>query len=446
MSDKILQKGGDTMKKNCFNESIKKYIDKNGNTVKNYKNMCEILGEQITSGVAKQNQLERWKIYFDYNKIGHRFEITRIYDEATTRENEKQYFNKKKSLKLFARSLYRKELVAILLYIIKKSDGSHLWESKLNLAIKCGLMNEHVKGKVKYKDYTSYRSKIKKTEGQARYLSVNMYKHFYCLFSQSLKKGVYNVINSALEAMQELEIITCNTIYVGLKEKEFIPLSINEIIKYKQIENKVLEEIYPEYAIKVSSPKKQIRIKDLMYFPNLIERFYEGLSELINKQMNYKMVLQYYDIYITDEGFELSNAIKDENDFESIKQHLNETYVDNVYNRENEKIRKYKRQSNDIETEFKVGNKELAMWYQIKQIAYYNKIELLDQFINCNDPIDAIIIDDEYPIISEEDSKKSAVEILNELNIQTKKIKEDEIAIKEDLFNEILESELEIKE
>lgn len=183
-----------------------------------------------------------------------------------------------------------------------------------------------------------------------------------------------------------------------------------------------------------------------MYFPNLIERFYEGLSELTNKQMNYKMVLQYYDIYITDEGFELSNAIKDENDFESIKQHLNETYVDNVYNRENEKIRKYKRQSNDIETEFKVGNKELAMWYQIKQIAYYNKIELLDQFINCNDSIDAIIIDDEYPIISEEDSKKSAVEILNELNIQTKKIKEDEIAIKEDLFNEILESELEIKE
>lgn len=51
-----------------------------GMEIKNYKELCRILDVKETSGRAKLNQLEWFQIYFNYNKIGHKFIITDIYD------------------------------------------------------------------------------------------------------------------------------------------------------------------------------------------------------------------------------------------------------------------------------------------------------------------------------------------------------------------------------
>lgn len=51
---------------------------------KNYRKICEYLHEPIKTGKSKQLQLEDWKRYFEYERNGNAFVITKVYD--TVRE------------------------------------------------------------------------------------------------------------------------------------------------------------------------------------------------------------------------------------------------------------------------------------------------------------------------------------------------------------------------
>lgn len=423
-------------------ERIRTYIIKNGNTIKNYVMMCEILDEKTTSGEAKQNQLDRWKVYFDYKKTGHKFEIIKIYDDETIEENEKEYFNETEIRKLFSRSPYRKDLIAILIYIVRSSQDGNLLTNEINLAIQCGLLNKNVKGKIKYKDYIDFR-KLLISEGiRKEYFSIGMYKLLYCIFSRSLKNGVYKIIKSALNALKELKLITYRIIYVGLKGKDLVALTFDEIVKYEQIEDEILAEIYPAYLKEASRPKDKIKIQDLMYYPHLLEKFYDIKGEKV-KEMGYKNISKYYDIYLADdfEHPETIEEIKNEKDFDKVSKRLNKTYVDKVLEREKTKIKKAKAESEGINTELYIGIGDMDAWYQFKRIAYYNKVELLDQYVNCNESIDVANIDDEYTDIINVDSCISAYEILKDLKIFSKKIQEDELIIKEEAYDELMKEE-----
>lgn len=52
-----------------------------GMEVKNYKTMCELLGEEVKEGNSKKAQIANWQRYFSFKKQGQRFLITEIYDE-----------------------------------------------------------------------------------------------------------------------------------------------------------------------------------------------------------------------------------------------------------------------------------------------------------------------------------------------------------------------------
>lgn len=53
---------------------------KTGDTIKNYKVLCELLGENQKAGNSKKAQLKDWERYFKYEKKGYSFTITHIYD------------------------------------------------------------------------------------------------------------------------------------------------------------------------------------------------------------------------------------------------------------------------------------------------------------------------------------------------------------------------------
>lgn len=59
---------------NCTNLSV-------GMEIKNYRKMCELLNEDVLSGTSKKSQIKRWQCYFDFEKQGHKFIITEIFDE-----------------------------------------------------------------------------------------------------------------------------------------------------------------------------------------------------------------------------------------------------------------------------------------------------------------------------------------------------------------------------
>ena len=54
---------------------------KSGMVVKNYKEMCGLLGEKVEAGNSKKAQLREWERFFKYHKEGHKFIIDQVYDE-----------------------------------------------------------------------------------------------------------------------------------------------------------------------------------------------------------------------------------------------------------------------------------------------------------------------------------------------------------------------------
>lgn len=62
-----------------------------GMVVKDYKTMCFLLGEKENGGNARNEQMENWLRYFDYEKLkyGNSFIIMDIYDEPISKEEKK---------------------------------------------------------------------------------------------------------------------------------------------------------------------------------------------------------------------------------------------------------------------------------------------------------------------------------------------------------------------
>ncbi len=63
---------------------------------KNYRKICEYLHEPIKTGKSKQLQLENWKRYFEYERDGNAFVITKVYD--TVREKGQRTSNNRKNI------------------------------------------------------------------------------------------------------------------------------------------------------------------------------------------------------------------------------------------------------------------------------------------------------------------------------------------------------------
>ncbi len=63
---------------------------------KNYRKICEYLRETIKTGKSKQLQLEDWKRYFEYEREGNAFAITKVY--GTVREKARRTSNNRKNI------------------------------------------------------------------------------------------------------------------------------------------------------------------------------------------------------------------------------------------------------------------------------------------------------------------------------------------------------------
>ena len=106
--------------------------------VKNYKIMCELLGEEEKTGNAKKSQQVEWKRYIDFEREGQRYIIKEIYDIPLP---EGYYKNPIDTFNEFLICLYIKESNE------KYPDQKGLVCGKRKLAEKLGLISE------KYKEY-----------------------------------------------------------------------------------------------------------------------------------------------------------------------------------------------------------------------------------------------------------------------------------------------------
>ena len=64
-----------------------------GMVVKNYKELCSLISQEVKTGNSKKYQLEDFKCYFDWEKSGQKFIISDIYDTPLTKEDKRKLGN-----------------------------------------------------------------------------------------------------------------------------------------------------------------------------------------------------------------------------------------------------------------------------------------------------------------------------------------------------------------
>lgn len=178
-----------------FKEYVQANIEKNeDNTVKNYKVMCELIGECETTGNSKKAQLNRWKRYFDFYKDGQKFLINEIYDEPFATDDAR----KRKE------GLYVKYIELLLLeYLSKQTDYKVTVGSKEMYRI-LGMTNENYSIRSKMKSIAA-NEVIRQTmaKNESRFVFTNPpvisdfnINNFYFRAEQKLNKILYSALNS----------------------------------------------------------------------------------------------------------------------------------------------------------------------------------------------------------------------------------------------------------
>lgn len=226
-----------------------------GMVVKNYKELCNLLGQEIKNGKSKKYQLEEFSRYFDWEKSGQKFIITDIYDTPLTKEDKRQLGNN---------SIYVQCIEVILLQYLSKQEGYTRTFTKRAWWEMLGITN-HKYGRLSEKqledlDYTVTPFEI---------------KHFYQRCNKKLEQILFSALNSLKN--RKLIMYEIQTVIVEHDEKEkgkerYFLAQDDDKKRILQIERHVLHDIMGyDKMFQVF-----IRFKEKEFYKKVNELLYEN--------------------------------------------------------------------------------------------------------------------------------------------------------------------------
>jgi hypothetical protein len=195
-----------------------------GQTIKNYKELCAILGQEVKGGKAKKLQIEEFKRYFDFEKSGQKFIITDIYDAPLTKEDKRKLGNN---------SIYVKYIELILLHYLSKQNGYTRTLTKQNWWKLLGMVNQKYnkisRQRLCQLDYTVTKFQI---------------DHFY----QRCNKKLEQILFSALNNLKNRKLILweMQTVIVSYDDNGVMRFQLADDDKKKkilQVERYVLKQV-----------------------------------------------------------------------------------------------------------------------------------------------------------------------------------------------------------
>lgn len=228
-----------------------------GMVIKNYKEMCNLFGEEVKTGEAKKSQLKTWKRYFDWEKDGQKFIITDIYDTPLPKEDLRRKGNN---------SIYKNYIELILLQYLSKQEGYRKTFTKRNWLELLGMINnkygKEPKTKLKQLDYCINDQEI-------------------TLFYIRSNKKLERVLHDALSNLQreKLIIVEYETVIVSVdgmgKEHRFIA---NDYQKKRilQTERYILKNVM------------QYKNMFYVYIKNKSKEYYSKVNEKLNELYGWK--------------------------------------------------------------------------------------------------------------------------------------------------------------
>jgi hypothetical protein len=104
---------------------------KEGQEIKNYKVMCELLGQEAKDGRSKEYQLKDWERYFSWHNDGHKFIIDEIYDKPIPKIDLRNNGNYSK---------YINEIADILVYWLSNNTSTNQYNFSLGKLIEITCM------------------------------------------------------------------------------------------------------------------------------------------------------------------------------------------------------------------------------------------------------------------------------------------------------------------
>lgn len=170
-----------------------------GMVAKNYKELCEILDEEICEGNSKKAQLKEWSRYFAWEKKGQKFIILDIYDEPLPKDDGRQNKN-----------IYVQYIEVILMKILSKQkntkDPFYITTNQMWKLL--GMINDNYKN-ISLDDLNNMITEYEVT-------SFDM-KKFYQRCNQRLREILFSSLNKLEDrALIKYEI---ETVIVYLDEK-----------------------------------------------------------------------------------------------------------------------------------------------------------------------------------------------------------------------------------
>ena len=232
------------------------YIDTSGleigMVVKNYKEMCNILKEEIKVGKARQLQLKDWERYFEWEKSGQKFVIIDIYDMPISKQDKRRLGNN---------SVYVKYIELILLQYLSKQEGYTKTFTKRNWWELLGMGNrKYNKISKKYLEDIDYV--ITKFE-------IN---HFY----QRCNKKLEQILFSALNNLKNRKLLIWEMQTVIVTEDDY---GSEDFILANDEEKKLILEVERYILKNVMGYEKMFQIfchfKQEEYYRRVNEKLYE---------------------------------------------------------------------------------------------------------------------------------------------------------------------------
>lgn len=237
-----------------------------GVIAKNYNDMCRLLGCKPCKGHGSDRdcQIKNWQRYFNFEKSGHKFIVTEIYDTPLPvldgRKTKEGKYNKYIELLLIKYLLTRKE--------------NHSDITKRELYSVLGMVNQNY-GMLNYDD--NYKG-LQKELGKMTIFNLRQ-------FHQRVENKLSKMLFTALESMMKRHIITYEKKFIINVSKDGSSSNYESIVALPYQESIILEtqqDILDEFGYKNIS---QVALK------YKVREFYSRVNEQLNEKYGW---LEYY--------------------------------------------------------------------------------------------------------------------------------------------------------
>lgn len=299
-----------------WDSDINTYNLRIGATIKNYKELCELIDQEVKGGKSKKLQLENFKRYFDWEKSGQKFIITDVYDVPLTKEDNRKLGNN---------NIYVKYIETILLRFLSKQEGYTKTLKKMELWKLLGMVNS------KYNRVTS--QELQKMDCIITQFEIN---HFYQRCNQKLEKILFTALNNLKN--RKLIIWELQTVIVDKDDKYFLA-DDSHLRSILNVERNVLREMGFEKIIQV-----YFRFKQNEYY----EKVNNKLFELYEWRYFFKQIKLIYEPKniieaLPESEIQLQKSILNQKIMDALQVNAKEKFTkqQNIWNEEYKRLEDY---------------------------------------------------------------------------------------------------------